>query len=68
MMPFHVSLVGRKDLSGEIYRQIRRAILDDRLRSGDRLSPDQTTSLSKATNQRINIIVPLARSPQRSGR
>jgi GntR family transcriptional regulator / MocR family aminotransferase len=67
-MPFHVSLVGRKDLSGEIYRQIRRAILDDRLRSGDRLSPDQTTSLSKATNQRINIIVPLARSPQRSGR
>jgi GntR family transcriptional regulator / MocR family aminotransferase len=67
-MPFHVSLIGRKDLSGEIYRQIRRAILDDRLRSGDRLSPDQTTSLSKATNQRINIIVPLARSPQRSGR
>jgi GntR family transcriptional regulator/MocR family aminotransferase len=67
-MPFHVSLVGRKDLSGEIYRQIRRAILDDRLRSGDRLSPDQTTSLSKATNQRINTIVPLARSPQRSGR
>jgi GntR family transcriptional regulator / MocR family aminotransferase len=67
-MPFHVSLVGRKDLSGEIYRQIRRAILNDRLRSGDRLLPDQTTSLSKTTNQRINIIVPLARSPQRSGR
>jgi GntR family transcriptional regulator/MocR family aminotransferase len=25
---FHVSLVGRTDLSGEIYRQIRQAILD----------------------------------------
>lgn len=37
MTPFHVSLVGRKDLSGEIYRQVQRAILDRRLRPGDRL-------------------------------
>ncbi|WP_292167323.1 winged helix-turn-helix domain-containing protein [Mesorhizobium sp.] len=37
MTDFHVSLVGRKDLSGEIYRQIRRAILDRRLRPGDPL-------------------------------
>ncbi len=37
-MPFHVSLVGRDDLSGEIYRQIRQAILDGRLRPGERLS------------------------------
>lgn len=36
-MAFHVSLVGRRDLSGEIYRQIRRAILDGRLAPGDRL-------------------------------
>ncbi|MEH2525761.1 MULTISPECIES: MocR-like pyridoxine biosynthesis transcription factor PdxR [unclassified Bradyrhizobium] len=35
---FHVSLVGRTDLSGEIYRQIRQAILDGRLRPGERLS------------------------------
>lgn len=35
---FHVSLVGRDDLSGEIYRQIRQAILDGRLRPGERLS------------------------------
>ena len=27
-MGFHVSLVGRRDLSGEIYRQLRRAILE----------------------------------------
>ncbi len=38
-MTFHVSLVGRSDLSGEIYRQIRQAILDGRLRPGERLSP-----------------------------
>jgi len=33
----HVSLVGRKDLAGEIYRQLRRAILDGRLPPGGRL-------------------------------
>jgi GntR family transcriptional regulator/MocR family aminotransferase len=33
----HVSLVGRKDLTGEIYRQLRRAILDGRLPPGGRL-------------------------------
>ncbi|WP_275184175.1 PLP-dependent aminotransferase family protein [Bradyrhizobium sp. CSA112] len=37
-MAFHISLVGRSDLSGEIYRQIRQAILDGRLRPGERLS------------------------------
>jgi GntR family transcriptional regulator / MocR family aminotransferase len=36
---FHVSLVGRKDLTGEIYRQLRRAILDGRLPPGGRLPP-----------------------------
>ena len=36
-MTFHVSLVNRTDLSGEIYRQLRRAIVDGRLRPGDRL-------------------------------
>ena len=38
-MEVHVSLVGRKDLTGEIYRQLRRAILDGRLPSGGRLPP-----------------------------
>ena len=36
-MDFHVSLVGRRDLSGEIYRQLRGAIVDGRLRSGESL-------------------------------
>ncbi len=36
-MELHVSLVGRQNLSGEIYRQLRQAVLDGRLRPGDRL-------------------------------
>ncbi|CCV07143.1 hypothetical protein MESS2_480005 [Mesorhizobium metallidurans STM 2683] len=52
-MAFHISLVGRKDLSGEIYRQIRRAILDRRLRPGDPLPPGRelarTLAVSRAT-------------------
>src|SRR5918911_5484280 len=38
-MEFHVTLTGRKDLSGEIYRQLRRAILDGRLRPEEPLPP-----------------------------
>jgi len=53
MTGFHVSLVGRKDLSGEIYRQIRRAILDLRLQPGDPLPPSRelarTLAVSRAT-------------------
>jgi GntR family transcriptional regulator/MocR family aminotransferase len=45
-MEFHVSLVGRKDLSGEIYRQIRRAIADGRLQSGDSLPPSRDLARS----------------------
>lgn len=35
----HVSLVGRKDLSGQIYRQLRDAILDGRLRASEPVPP-----------------------------
>lgn len=38
-MEFHVSLVGRTNLTGEIYRQLRGAILDGRLRPRDPLPP-----------------------------
>jgi GntR family transcriptional regulator/MocR family aminotransferase len=40
-MELHISLVGRKDLSGEIYRQLRRAILEGQLRPGDPLPPSR---------------------------
>jgi GntR family transcriptional regulator/MocR family aminotransferase len=38
-MEFHVNLLDRRELSGEIYRQLRRAILDGRLRPGELLPP-----------------------------
>ena len=38
-MELHVSLVGRTNLRGEIYRQLRDAILDGRLRPRDPLPP-----------------------------
>ncbi|MEV5712522.1 PLP-dependent aminotransferase family protein [Amycolatopsis mediterranei] len=38
-MDFHVSLAGRGDLSVRIYRQLCDAVLDGRLRAGERLPP-----------------------------
>jgi GntR family transcriptional regulator/MocR family aminotransferase len=50
-MSFHVSLVGRKHLSREIYRQTARAILDGRLRPGDRLSPSRELAEALAVSR-----------------
>lgn len=41
MVEVHVSLVGRSDLAGEIYRQLRTAIITGQLRSGDALPPSR---------------------------
>jgi GntR family transcriptional regulator / MocR family aminotransferase len=38
-MDFHINLQGRRNLSGEIYRQLRQAIVDGRLRPGALLPP-----------------------------
>ncbi|WP_329520017.1 MocR-like pyridoxine biosynthesis transcription factor PdxR [Spirillospora sp. NBC_01491] len=38
-MEVHISLAGRRDLSGQIYRQLRSAVRDGRLRTGDALPP-----------------------------
>jgi GntR family transcriptional regulator/MocR family aminotransferase len=50
---FHISLVGRKDLSVEIYRQVRDAIINGVLRPGDRLPASRelarTLSVSRMT-------------------
>jgi len=48
---FHVSLIGRRDLSGEIYRQLRCAILDGRLRLGDRLPSSRELARSLAVSR-----------------
>ncbi|AZN98351.1 PLP-dependent aminotransferase family protein [Mesorhizobium sp. M9A.F.Ca.ET.002.03.1.2] len=51
MTDFHISLVGRKDLTGEIYRQIRRAVLDRRLRPGDPLPPGRELARALAVSR-----------------
>lgn len=56
MTAFHVSLVGRKDLSGEIYRQIRRAVLIRRLRPGDPLPPSRELARALAVS-RATVVV-----------
>ncbi|MGW2223681.1 GntR family transcriptional regulator, partial [Nonomuraea sp. NPDC001684] len=38
-MDVHISLQGRGDLAAQVYRQLLDAILDGRLRSGERLPP-----------------------------
>ncbi|MEO3929680.1 PLP-dependent aminotransferase family protein [Micromonosporaceae bacterium B7E4] len=38
-MEFHVRLTGRGDLAAQIYRQLREAVFDGRLRPGERLPP-----------------------------
>src|SRR5262245_58481837 len=44
-MDFHVSLRGPGDLSARIYRQILDAVLDGRLRAGERLPPTRDLSM-----------------------
>src|SRR5688572_2060824 len=48
---FHISLVGRGDLGGEIYRQIRRSILEGRLKSGARLPATRALARSLAVSR-----------------
>lgn len=45
-MDLHITLVGRHDLSGEIYRQIRRAIATGHLRPGDSLPASRALAQS----------------------
>lgn len=50
-MAMHISLVGRKDLSGEIYRQARAAILKGKLRPGDCLTPSRELAQALAVSR-----------------
>src|SRR5262245_4943135 len=51
-MDFHISFAGRGDLAARIYRQILDAVLDGRLRPGERLPPtrDLATRLKVSRN------------------
>jgi GntR family transcriptional regulator/MocR family aminotransferase len=52
-MTIHISLVGRRNLSAEVYRQVRDAIINGMLRPGDRLPASRelarTLSVSRMT-------------------
>src|SRR5713226_1419553 len=52
-MTMHISLVGRRNLSAEVYRQVRDAIINGMLRPGDRLPASRelarTLSVSRMT-------------------
>ncbi|HEX6104957.1 MAG TPA: PLP-dependent aminotransferase family protein [Gemmatimonadales bacterium] len=50
-MDVHISLVGRRNLSGEIYRQLRTAILEGRLRPGDLLPPTRELARSLSVSR-----------------
>jgi GntR family transcriptional regulator/MocR family aminotransferase len=50
-MAMHISLVGRKDLGGEIYRQVRAAILNGQLRPGDCLTPSREFARALAVSR-----------------
>lgn len=50
-MDFHVSLAGRGDLSARIYRQLLDAILDGRLRPGERLPPTRELAARLAVSR-----------------
>src|SRR3954447_24573232 len=55
-MDFHVSLAGRGDLSARIYRQLRDAVLDGRLRAGERLPPTRELA-RRLTGSRNTVAV-----------
>ncbi len=48
---FHVSLAGRGDLSARIYRQLHEAVVDGRLRAGERLPPTRELARQLAVSR-----------------
>nr|WP_042190572.1 PLP-dependent aminotransferase family protein [Kibdelosporangium sp. MJ126-NF4]CEL19439.1 Transcriptional regulator, GntR family domain / Aspartate aminotransferase [Kibdelosporangium sp. MJ126-NF4]CTQ94762.1 Transcriptional regulator, GntR family domain / Aspartate aminotransferase (EC 2.6.1.1) [Kibdelosporangium sp. MJ126-NF4] len=50
-MDFHVSLIGRADKTGQIYQQVKAAILDGRLRTGDALPPTRELATRLAVSR-----------------
>jgi GntR family transcriptional regulator / MocR family aminotransferase len=55
-MEFQVILIGRKNLSSEIYRQLRRAIINGRLRPGEFLPPSRELARSLSV-ARTTVVV-----------
>jgi GntR family transcriptional regulator/MocR family aminotransferase len=56
-MEIHVTIVGRDDLSGQIYRQLRAGIVDGRLAAGERLpsTRDLATQLGVSRKTTLDV-------------
>ena len=63
-MDVHVSLVDRKDLAGEIYRQLRSAILDSRLSGGERLPPSRELARQLSVSRTTAMVAYVVRAPR----
>ena len=50
-MAIHVTLVDRKDLKGEVYRQLRAAIRTGQLRPGEQLTPSRELARALAVSR-----------------
>ena len=50
-MAINVSLVGRKDMRGEVYRQLRAAIRTGQLRPGEHLTPSRELAQALAVSR-----------------
>ena len=55
-MTLHISLVGRRNLSVEIYRQVRDAIVNGTLRPGDRVPPSRELAAALDVSRMIVTI------------
>ena len=51
LVDLHVSLVGRRDVTGQIYGQLRQAIVSGVLRPGDRLPPTRELATRLAVSR-----------------
>ena len=59
-MDLHLSIEGSRDLTGQLYRQLRSAILEGRLQGGDRLPP--TRELAERLGISRNVVTYIAES------
>lgn len=55
-MDFHVTLEGRQDLAGQVYRQLRGAILAGLVRSGEALPPSRELARSLAVSRNTVVV------------
>ena len=56
-MDLHVSLEGRRNITGQLYRQIREAILDGRVRAGEKLPSSRDLANRTGVSRNTALVV-----------